>query len=61
VLLGFVDLRCGVLLLWVIEIPKTIFDGGKFSTIFDTKVETPVYDSIRELVSWECKEHGVES
>jgi hypothetical protein len=24
-----------------------------------TKVETPIRDSIRELVTWECKEHGV--
>jgi hypothetical protein len=24
-----------------------------------TKVETPTHDSIRELVTWECKEHGV--
>ena len=24
-----------------------------------TKVETPIYDNIRELVTWECKEHGV--
>jgi len=23
------------------------------------KVETPIQDSIRELVTWECKEHGV--
>ena len=23
------------------------------------KVETPIHDSIRELVTWECKEHGV--
>jgi len=26
-----------------------------------TKVETPIHDSIRELVTWECKEHGVKS
>jgi hypothetical protein len=25
------------------------------------KVETHVHDSIRELVTWECKEHGVKS
>jgi hypothetical protein len=25
------------------------------------KVETPIHDSIRELVTWECKEHGVKS
>jgi hypothetical protein len=24
-----------------------------------TKVETPIHDSIRELITWECKEHGV--
>jgi hypothetical protein len=24
-----------------------------------TKVETPIHDNIRELVTWECKEHGV--
>jgi hypothetical protein len=23
------------------------------------KVETPIHDDIRELVTWECKEHGV--
>jgi hypothetical protein len=23
------------------------------------KVETPIHDSLRELVTWECKEHGV--
>jgi hypothetical protein len=23
------------------------------------KVGTPIHDSIRELVTWECKEHGV--
>jgi hypothetical protein len=25
------------------------------------KVETPIHGSIRELVTWECKEHGVKS
>jgi hypothetical protein len=25
------------------------------------KVETPIHDRIRELVTWECKEHGVKS
>ena len=25
------------------------------------KVETPIHDSMRELVTWECKEHGVKS
>jgi hypothetical protein len=24
-------------------------------------VETPIHDNIRELVTWECKEHGVKS
>ena len=28
---------------------------------FEIKVETPIHDSIRELVAWECKEHGVKS
>ena len=23
------------------------------------KVETPIHDSMRELVTWDCKEHGV--
>ena len=23
------------------------------------KVETPIHDNIRESVTWECKEHGV--
>jgi hypothetical protein len=26
-----------------------------------TKVETPIHDNLRELVTWECKEHGVKS
>jgi hypothetical protein len=25
------------------------------------KAETPIHDNIRELVTWECKEHGVKS
>ena len=25
------------------------------------KVETPIHESIRELITWECKEHGVKS
>ena len=25
------------------------------------KVETPIHDNKRELVTWECKEHGVKS
>jgi hypothetical protein len=25
------------------------------------RVETPIHDNIRELVTWECKEHGVKS
>jgi hypothetical protein len=28
---------------------------------YNTKVETPTHDNIRELVTWECKEHGVKS
>jgi hypothetical protein len=24
-------------------------------------VETPIHDSIRESITWECKEHGVKS
>jgi hypothetical protein len=24
-----------------------------------TLVETPIHDSVRELITWECKEHGV--
>jgi hypothetical protein len=28
---------------------------------FQDKVETPIHDNIRELVTWECKEHGVKS
>jgi hypothetical protein len=25
------------------------------------KVETPIHDNIRDLVTWECKEHGMKS
>ena len=24
------------------------------------KAETPIHNNIRELVTWECKEHGVQ-
>jgi hypothetical protein len=27
----------------------------------DIKVETPIHDNMRELVTWECNEHGVKS
>jgi hypothetical protein len=27
--------------------------------VLGDKVETPIHDSIRELITWECKEHGV--
>jgi hypothetical protein len=27
----------------------------------NVKVETPIHDSIRELITWECKEHGLKS
>ena len=30
--------------------------GGK-----SCKVEAPIHDNIRELITWECKEHGVKS
>ena len=26
-----------------------------------TKVETPIHDNMRGLVTWECKEHAVKS
>jgi hypothetical protein len=26
-----------------------------------SKVETPIHDIIRELITWECEEHGVKS
>ena len=29
--------------------------------LYGSKVETPIHDNIRELVNWECKEHGVKS
>jgi hypothetical protein len=32
-------------------------DGGNKGR----KVETPIHDSIRELVTWECKKYGVKS
>jgi hypothetical protein len=30
-----------------------------FGYMVQTKVETPIHDSIRELITWEFKEHGV--
>ena len=38
----------------------TSFSKEFIATCSD-KVETPIHDSIRELVTWECKEHGVKS
>jgi predicted peroxiredoxin len=31
------------------------------SATTSSRVETPIYDNIRELVTWQCKEHGVKS
>jgi hypothetical protein len=31
----------------------------QFKAGCEDKVETPIHDNIRELVTWECKEHGV--
>jgi hypothetical protein len=41
----------GCFILW----PFNVTDNVKL------KVETPIHDSIRELVTWVCKEHGVKS
>ena len=35
--------------------------GPKLWRLSTNKVETPIHDNIRELVTWECKEHGVKS
>jgi hypothetical protein len=35
--------------------------GRQFEHGCYSKVETPIHDNIRELVTWECKEHGVKS
>jgi hypothetical protein len=34
---------------------------GRQRRIVHGKVETPIHDSVRELVTSECKEHGVKS
>ena len=36
--------------------PHAIWNG-----MYGFKVETPIHDNIRELITWECKEHGVKS
>ena len=36
-----------------------MYPGG--APFITRKVETPIHDSIRELVTWECKEHEVKS
>jgi hypothetical protein len=40
-----------------------IVGSGVFSSLVSNrvscKVETPIHDNIRESVTWECKEHGV--
>ena len=33
----------------------------RFQGFIGPKVEAPIHDSIRELLTWECKEHGVKS
>jgi hypothetical protein len=43
-----------------------LFCCSMFNVTYDqgepaVKVETPIHDSIRELVSFECKEHGAKS
>jgi hypothetical protein len=34
---------------------------GRAIKMSSCKVETPIRDSIRDVVTWECKEHGVKS
>jgi hypothetical protein len=35
--------------------------GGEGDRELSYKVETPIHDNIRELITWECKEHGMKS
>jgi hypothetical protein len=41
------------------EQPTSLLDSSHFHS--HPRVETPIHDNIRELVTWECKEHGVKS
>ena len=45
--------RLGLITLWLYY--------GECSGDGECKVETPIHDNIRELKTWECKEHGVKS
>jgi hypothetical protein len=38
---------------------KCVHKPNSFKKGIWIKVETPIHDNIRELVIWECKEHGV--
>jgi hypothetical protein len=55
---------------WYYEVLALSFFFSKISFVRSSKaldfkqvakVETPIHDNIRELVTWECKEHGVKS
>jgi hypothetical protein len=45
--------------LWSIAHSYIRYVAPVVATSAPHKVETPIHDSIRELVTWECKEHGM--
>ena len=47
--------RGRVLKLTLLQKKENFQDHGRLAS----KVETPIHDNIRGLVTWECKEHGV--
>ena len=65
------DLEIGIQEEKIKPCTKRIFDDSHFGVVMELavvmsygrtrKVETLIHDSIRELVTWECKEHGVKS
>jgi hypothetical protein len=53
------DPRFKNLLCWDIQVFSSLIKTKQL--FFSHKVETPIHDNIRELVTWECKEYGVKS
>jgi hypothetical protein len=56
--IGYLQLYVPILLPLFVDKQSTEATGFRCVGV---KVETPIHDSVRELVTWECKEHGVKS
>ena len=45
----------------ILGVDKLSFIVQVLESLSKSKVETPIHDSIRGLITWDCKEHGVKS